>query len=237
MKSYNWKKGIVFFAGCGLIGAVLGGVLKSLEGSGAIHVFAQQVQSMAPSMFVIAFIVGLIGLGGYFYFNAQLKKEQYSDEEGSFYEKHEKAMSIVMMCSTLCAIFNFTALGVNIFNTTALANLFFPLVFANVVVAFFGEVAHISLVKKVRPELDADPLKTSFTRDYFDQLDEYEKNKTGKACFKTLTAMVPLYVSLFLACYVLSIFFNVSAVICLPIGIMWGAQTILMTYYGNKKDK
>lgn len=230
MKSYNWKKGIWIIVISGFIGAVVGLLMSMIEESNYLDTVVSVATSIAPSFYVIGFISGMIGLGGYFYFNGKLKKEHYCDEEGSFYDTHEKAMSIVMMCSTLCAVINFTALGINIFNSTPFAILFF----VNVILAFWGEVAHVALVKKVRPELDADPLEINFNRDYFDKLDEFEKDKLGKACFKTISVMTPIYVFLFLLCYGISLIFNVSAVICLPIGIIWAVQTILMTYYNNK---
>ncbi|MBU3812263.1 MAG: DUF3169 family protein [Candidatus Niameybacter stercoravium] len=233
MKSYNWKKGILYFIICGFIGAVAGALLSRVVSDNNLPNIVNVLETLAPSLFIIALIIGLIGIGGYFYFSIQLKKDGYCNEEGSFYEKHEMAMSIAMMCSTLCAVINFTALGVNFFKPT-LATVIFML---NVCIAFLGEVGHISLVKKVRPELNADPLNPKFHKHYFDQLDECERNQTGKASFDTLSAMTPLYVFLFITCYLLSVAFNISPVICLPIGIIWGVQTILMTYHANKKPR
>ena len=143
-------------------------------------------------------------------------------------------MGITLMCCTLCAVINFTALGVNLFELTTPVSMLFML---NVCIAFLGEVGHISLVKKVRPELNADPLDPKFHEHYFDRLDECEKYKTGKASFNTLSAMIPLYGFLFIACYLLSTVFEISPAIYFPIGIIWGAQTILMTYYANKKPR
>ena len=230
MKSYNWKKGIWIIIISGFVGGVIGFFMNMIEGSGYLQTIVSVANRLSPSLYVIGLILGIIGLGGYFYFNGKLKKEKYCDEEGSFYDTHENAMSIGMMCSTLCAVINFTALGINIFNDTPFAILFF----VNVILAFWGEVAYVALVKKVRPELDADPLETHFNRDHFDKLDEFEKDKIGKASFKTITAMTPIYILLFLGCYGISLIFNVSAIICLPVGIIWATQTILMTYYSNK---
>lgn len=234
MKGYNWKKSILFLIFWGFIGAVAGFLMNLVERTGSLHNIASMLKTLAPSLFILALIVGIIGIGGYICFSIQLKKDGYRDEEDSFYEKHEKAMSIALMCSTLCAVINFTALGVNLFQITTFMGITF---FINVGIAFLGEIGHISLIKKVRPELNADPLSRKFNKNYFDQLDEYEKNKTGKACFDTISAMTPLYVCLFLFCYALSQIFNISPVICLPIGIIWGGQTILMTYHSNKNHK
>lgn len=233
MKGYNWKKFIVFMVICGVIGAVGGGVLQYL-----IHVSDPQswlrgLEQIAPSFYIIAFIMGIIGLGGYIYFNNKLKKENYSDEEDSFYERHERMIDITMVCSTLCAIINFMAIGLNILETTP----FDILLLINVVVAFVGEVLYISLVKKIRPELNADPLQVNFKSHYFDKLDEYEKNKTGKACFQTISAMTAVYVVLFIVCYILTLMFEISPIICLPVGIIWLVQTVLMTYYSSKEVK
>lgn len=234
MKSYNWKKGISIFIICGFIGAIVGSLISRMESADNLHNIVNVLEALAPSLFIVALITGIAGIGGYFYFSMQLKKDGYCEEEGSFYEKYEKVMGITLMCCTLCAVINFTALGVNLFELTIPASMLFML---NVCIAFLGEVGHISLVKKVRPELNSDPLDPKFHEHYFDRLDECEKYKTGKASFNTLSAMIPLYVFLFIACYLLSRVFEISPAIYLPIGIIWGAQTILMTYHANKKPR
>lgn len=168
MKNYNWKKGSLFVLACATVGFMLGGILKRVEGNMQVHTIVEFIQLMMPYLFVVAFISGSIGLGGYFYFKSKLKKDDYSNEENSFYERNEGLMSVLMMYSTLAAVINFTAIGMNLFNETSLG---FLLV-VNVVFSFCGEVGYISLIKKIRPELNADPLSTSFSRGYFDQLDE-----------------------------------------------------------------
>ncbi len=233
MKNYNWKKGILIILVCGLLGAIVGGALKRFMVKGNLQEIVGICKAISPGLFILAFVLTSIGLGGYFYFNAKLKKDHYCDEEGAFYERNEKSMSIIQICSTLGAIVNFTAFGVNLYQSTALASLFI----INAVFAFLGEVCYVSLYKKVRPDLNADPLETGFKKNYYDQLDEYEKDKIGKSSFQTVSAMIPLYVFLFVGCYIVSMLFEISPVIYLPIGIMWTAQTVLLTYYGNKKTK
>lgn len=233
MKKYNWKKGSIFISAWTVIGFIVGFGLNKMEGNIPVHSIISNVKAVMPYLYIVALISGVIGLGGYFYFSVKLKQENYSNEEGSFYEKNEKLMSMLMMCATLGAVINFTAFGMNLVSSHAFDILFM----INVVIVFMGEVGYISLTKKVRPELDADPMSTNFNREYFDKLDEYEKNKAGKASMKTITAMVPIYVGLFLGCYILTLVMGVSPVICLPIGIIWGAQTILYTCYSIKNDK
>lgn len=233
MKGYNWKKFIVFMVICGLVGAIGGGTLQYLISVSDPQSWIRGLEQMAPSLYIVAFIVGVIGLIGYIFFNTKLKKENYSDEEDSFYERYEKIIDVTMMCSTLCAIINFMAIGLNLLETTPFDILFI----INVVLAFVGEVLYISLVKKIRPELDADPLQANFKNHYFDKLDEYEKNKTGKACFQTISVMTVVYVVLFVACYILTLLFDISPIICLPVGIIWLTQTVLMTYYSSKEVK
>lgn len=237
MKGYNWKKLIVIMLISALIGALIGATgaigLRAMLENGEMTVWVEKLNMMAPGLYVVALIFGIIGLVGYFYLNGQLKKEGYSIEEDSFYEKHEKMMSIIAMCSTICVIINFTAIGVNLYNETTIG----VLIAVNVIVAFVGEVLHIALIKKVRPELDADPLDTKFKDNYYDKLDEYEKNKIGKACYQTVATMTMVYVGAFIACYIITLVFEVSPVICLPVGIIWLIQTILMVCYGNKGTK
>lgn len=231
MKGYNWKKLIIIMLVSGFIGALGGLGLKFLLESADKMVWVQKLNHMAPGLYIVALIFGVIGLLGYVYFNNKLKKEGYSDEENSFYEKNENALSSIAMCSTLCAIINFTAIGLNLNNNTSID----VLLMVNVGVAFLGEVLHIALIKKVRPDLNADPLDTKFKNDFYDKLDEYEKNKTGKACYQTIAAMTMVYVIAFIVCYAITLVFEVSPIICLPVGVIWFVQSILMLYYSNKK--
>ena len=77
-------------------------------------------------------------------------------------------------------------------------------------------------------------MNTGFKQDFFDKLDEYEKIKTGKVCFKTTSAMVVAYVITFIVCWGIIGIFEVSPLICLPIGVLWFVQTMLQLYYGCK---
>lgn len=232
MRKSNWKKGVLFIGVCALAGFVVGRMLSAIEGKVEVHNVISSIKAMMPYLYVIACISGLIGLGSYFYFNIKLKKDNYSNEEGSFYERNEKAMGVSLACATLSAVINFTALGINLLEHHVFGILFI----VNVIISFWGEVGHVKLIKKVRPELNADPMSVNFSREYFDRLDEYEKNKVGKASMKTITAMTPIYVCLFLGCYIVTVILEISPVICLPIGIIWAAQTILYTYYSTKED-
>lgn len=231
MKDYKWKKFAIMMVIAIAIGAISGRLIRFTLANGSLGEVAQQLVNMAPLMYVLAVGLGIVSILGYFYFNAAFKRENYTDEEGSFYERHEKAWSVFMICGTLCIITNFTAIGVNLNTETSMH----MLIFVNVVLGFISEVAHVSLIKKVRPELNADPTDTKFHKNYFDQLDEYEKQKIGKACYQTTTAMNMVYVGMFLACYIITILLEVSPIVCLPVGIIWFIQAILHTYHGNKK--
>lgn len=233
MKKYNWKKGILFTTVCAVIGFAVGVLMVQISKRMEVYSFINSVKGMMPYLYIMALISGVVGFGGYIYFSVKLNKDNYSNEEGSFYERNEKLMNVLLMCATLTAVINFTAFGINIFNGHPLVVLFF----VNGLLAFFGEVGYISLIKKVRPELNADPMSTNFGREYFDKLDECEKNKVGKASVKTITAMTPIYVGLFMGCYIVTVLLNISPVICLPIGIIWAVQTALYTYYSIKEER
>ncbi len=98
-----------------------------------------------------------------------------------------------------------------------------------------GEVGSISLLKKVRPELDADPTELGFKKEYFDRLDEFEKEKVGRTSYKTISAMTISYIIVFMICWGLIIIFEVSPIICLPVGILWFIQTVMYTCYASKE--
>lgn len=235
MRDYKWGKGLALMAVCALVGAVLGGGMTFLLGVIALSEIKTILMGYAPYLFVVATISGVIGLSGYIFFNAQLKKDGYSNEEGSMFERYENKMSVVLSLSTACAILNMTAFGINLTSTIGAG--YFVLFMVNVVLAFMGEVANISLVKKVRPELSADPVNPGFNKNYFDQLDECEKIEVGRASFKTINNMLIVYITTFVICWLLIAALEISPIICLPVGIIWFVQTMLMVYHSIKKKK
>lgn len=232
MRDYKWRKGLGVIALCGLGGAILGSGMQILMNRSEPTAIKVAFNQFAPNLYWIALVCGIIGMVGYFYFNNLLKKDGYSNDEGSLFDKNENKMSIVMAFSTVCAILNFTAFGVNL--QKDLASVYFVLFIMNAVLAFMGEVANISLIKKVRPELDSDPMNSGFKKDYFDKLDECEKIETGKASFKTMSSMIVVYVIVFVVCWFLIMGLEVSPVICLPVGFLWLIQTVMMIYHSYK---
>ena len=101
----------------------------------------------------------------------------------------------------------------------------------NMVIAFMGEVAYISLIKKVRPELNADPLVRGFKRDIYDKLDENEKIRAGKAGAKTISVMGGIYAIVFVVCFLLVIFLVVCPIIYLPLVVLLLVHTVVYAYY------
>ncbi|MBU3804975.1 MAG: DUF3169 family protein, partial [Candidatus Cellulosilyticum pullistercoris] len=79
------------------------------------------------------------------------------------------------------------------------------------------------------------PVGLKFKKDYFDKLDEFEKIKTGKASVKTISAMVGVYAVVFVICWILIMSLEVSPIICLPVGVLWLIQTLMMTYHSCKQ--
>lgn len=233
MKDYKWGKGLGFIALCALGGALIGFCMQLFMSMSDLPTMKAVFNQFVPNLFWVSFLCGIIGIGGYFYFNNLLKKDGYSNDEGSVFDRYENKMSIVMTFSTVCAIVNFTAFGMNLLND--LADGYLLLFIANVVLAFMGEVANVSLVKKVRPELNADPVDIGFNKDYFDKLDECEKIKVGKASYKTISAMTIVYLAVFVICWLLIMSLEVSPIICLPIGVIWLVQTILLGYHSCKQ--
>ena len=59
MKSYNWKKGILIFIICGFIGAIVGSLISRIESADSLHNIVNVLESLAPSLFIVALITGL----------------------------------------------------------------------------------------------------------------------------------------------------------------------------------
>lgn len=232
MKNYNWKKFIKIIVISAFLGGIVGFAMAYFQENSMIPNLDRVINSM-PLLFVLSTVAGVVSLCMYFHYITKLKRDDFSIEENSYYEKHEIGITIALKLATICAILNFTAFGINIKNLTDLSYLFI----VNVVLSLIGEVSYISLIKKLRPELNADPLDNKFSQKYYDKLDECEKHKVGKASLNTINSMTIVYIILFLISYLSCDFFNISPVVCLPIGLIWLIQTLLFTYFSVKVDK
>ena len=116
MKDYKWGKGIGFMLLCFFSGVGIAICKNQFKGKNSQVVIIELFSRLAPSLFVIALVCGLVGIAGYFYFDRLFKKDGYSNEKSSFYKRHKNKMSILMILCTICGILNLTAFGVNLKN-------------------------------------------------------------------------------------------------------------------------
>lgn len=232
MKTYDWEK-IIFIALSTLLGAALPGSLLPLFGhAGKAMVIFSKLPEPTLMLYWIALICGIEGLWGYFYYRNLLKKDGYSNEEGSLYEKKEKRIQIVKSFSSFCIIINFMLLGLT--QPNELPEFYNWGYWVSTALGFAGALANIGLIAKVRPELDENITGIGFKKTYFKQLDEREKEKAGRVSFKTMNRMGLIYYCALLFCLVLIERFDVSPITCVTVGVLWFIQTVTMLYYSCK---
>ncbi len=235
MKDYKWSRIIKYLLGGFIVGIVVGITKKGiLEYIGELDINSM-LQSITPYVFILATILCSIGCGGYLYFNKLLKKDAYSNEEGSLYDKNDKKINVTMSLSTIGIIINFIAFGLSLGEEIVESSIFVLIIFIVNSVIGMGEISNISLMKKIRPELNADPCDKEFKKEYFNKLDEREQFQVGRSSFKTVSAMVVSYLIVLLLCYVIIILFDITPLICLPVGGLWVLQTIILVHYSNKE--
>ena len=233
MKDYNWKKLIIVVVSCTILGGIVGMLTNMIISNNPIA-FLEMIEPKFYYLYIAAAIIGTISLLFCGYFFTTIKREGFSEDEGSFYQRNENKITVAMSMSTICGVLNFTALGLTI--TSEGQKLYSILLLINVCLCFIGEVSYIALIKRVRPELNADPLNVGFKTDLFDKMDEFEKYKSGKAAFDTMSAMTIVYVALFCICYLTSAIFKISPLICVPVGLIWLSQIILQIVYSIKSS-
>ncbi len=232
MKTYDWEK-LIFISLSALLGAALLGSLLPVFGyTGKAMVILSTLPKLTLLLHWIALICGIVGFLGYLYYNNLLKKDGYSNEEGSFYDQKEKRIQITKAFSSFSIIINFMILGLT--QSNELPAYYNWVIWVNTMLGFGGAFANNSLIAKVRPDLDENLTGSGFNKMYFEKLDEREKEKAGRASFKTINFMGFAYLSVLFICSVLIRSFNVSPIICLPVGVLWFLQTVTMLYYSCK---
>jgi hypothetical protein len=235
MKKYDWEKFILITLSALIGAALLVALLRMFGFAGAI---GSDFFEPTRMLCWIAFICGMVGLLGYFYYRALLKKDGYSNEEGSFYEQKENRIRIVKTFSIVSYIIVFILFGLFLSNDWPDHSnnwIFNGIFFLNLFLGCLGEAANNSLIAKVRPELQEDLTGYGLNKTYFKNLDEREKEKAGSASFKTMNLMGFSYGLVLLICCVAVGAFDVSPMICLPVGALWFLQTVTMLYYSCKE--
>ena len=236
MKDYKWWSIIKYLLGGFIAGVVVGFTKEGvLEYIGEMDIDSM-LQSITPYVFILATILCSIGCGGYLYFDKLLKKDGYSEEEDSLYEKNEKKINVVMGLSTVGGILNFIAYGLYLGSTTEKSIEFVLILFViNCVLVFIATIYYLVLIKKIRPEFNPDPLAKDFEQEYFNKLDEREQFQVGKSSFKTLNTMMVSYIVVLILCYAMIILLEITPAICLPVGVLCMTQIILQVHYSNKE--
>lgn len=233
MKEFDWEKFILIAFCIFLGGALLTSLLPPLGFSDKAMVIFSKLPELGPTLYWIALVCGLVGILGYFYYGALLKKDGYSNEEGSCYDQKDNRIRIVKTFSIFCSIFTLMALGLTMLKD--LPDYYDWLFFLTAFLGCLGEIANNSLIKTVRPELEEDLMGLGLNKTYFEKLDEREKEKAGRASFKTMNLMGFAYCLALFICFVLIGRLDVSPIICIPVGVLWFLQTVTMLYYSCKK--
>lgn len=143
MKKFDWEK-IIFIALSVFMGASLFGSLVPLFGyTGKGVVILSKLPEPILMLTWIAFICGIVGLLGYFYYNNLLKKDGYSNEEESFYDQKENRIKIVKAFSSVCCILIFMVLGLPESNN--LPTYYNWVMYVNIPICYLGALANNSL--------------------------------------------------------------------------------------------
>jgi len=233
MKEFDWEKFILIAFCTFLGGAFLVNLIPIPEYIDKTIGILPKLPELALMLNWIALICGLVGLSGYFYYHTLLKKDGYSNEEGSFYDQKHNRIRIVKAFSIFCCIFTLMAFGLTMLNE--MPEYYDWVMIVNLLICGLGEAANNSLIATVRPELEESLTGLGLNKTYFKKLDEREKERAGRASFKTMNLMGFAYCLVFLIFIVLIGVYQVSPIICIPVGMLWFLQTLTMLYYSCKE--
>ena len=113
MKDYNWKKLIIVVVSCTILGGIVGMLTNMIISNNPIA-FLEMIEPKFYYLYIAAAIIGTISLLFCGYFFTTIKREGFSEDEGSFYQRNENKITVAMSMSTICGVLNFTALGLTI---------------------------------------------------------------------------------------------------------------------------
>ena len=197
----------------------------------------QKISFFAPMLLLILSVISFIS---HFYFRYHIKKDNYSQEENSYFTTHEQVWSVISgyLCE-ICIILNITFMGLNynsifheIYPTISIYNTyaFYIIVF----LCFTIECLNSNLQKKMRPELNSDITSVNYNNDIFNKMDEMEKKQIGEAAYRSFVFLTNIYVFTILFALYLIIVFDIDTIIVLPVGFLWVSH-MLTFYYNNYK--
>ncbi len=236
MKKNKVIKFIAFFIGCLIVGFIVGFIGGILLKGKDFPPFQQTIENSYPFVLTLTTIILAFGIISYFIHAYKLKKDVYSDDENSYYTRNETCISISSVSITIAIIinsFSFALIAYSGFEPI------YPFIIwiAIALIGFLFETRYVKLTFKVRPELDCDPSSFTFKDDYFDNLDEFEKIKMGKASFKTFSFMIGSFASMLMVCAILCSALNITPLICLPIAILWIIHTVYFTIVSIRLER
>ena len=171
----------------------------------------------------------------------KVKADGYSNEENSVYEQIENKMGRVQGFGTAIAV-GLMPMLVPIALTTSKDTLTsFCVAFATwgfiIFINMINEVQSISMIGKIDPEKDVDWTKMKLNENFYEKMDECEKEKIGMIGAKLVTRIHIVFSVAFVISAVLALQMDFSGFEFVIISGLWAYFTLFITMNSTKKTK
>ena len=174
------------------------------------------------------------------YLSHKIKKDNYNDEEESYYYQHKIHYNLTDYFNEAAMALSFIVFCFNI--SSPLNDIYQKLVIVNsyslfivITLCITTQVILTRLTRKVRPDFNADIFAVNYPYQAYQKLDEMEKSTIGDAAYRTYSWMAMIFIVVLIVTFLFMVVFNINPVIILPVGFLWFVQTTIFTYLLNKK--
>ena len=227
---------------------VIGGVIGAFFGGLSVSDIMDNIPVVNIAFIQTALICVVIGGGlafvGVFLYcshcRSRIKKDHYSNEEDSVYEKISTPFGLASGIGTAISV-TLTPLSFSILVAGNMTRNRFAIVLIMWIsvmsLNLMNEISTIKVVAKIDPSKDVDWSKAKINEHFYNKLDECEKEQIGMTGAKIINRIHFIFGTTFIVAVLLGLFLEFSGFEYIIIGLLWGFFTFYISINSCKKKK
>lgn len=196
----------------------------------------------APLVMICSAIIFICGS---LWYEKQARKlfSAWDQENEAVYDLAEHKLSMAMAATNVGTIihmvwFGFLILARNASFLSAQSLLIYILIFMVLTFVYvFLQRRFVEFTKEMYPGKKGDALDMDFQKQWINSMDEFEQQVIYKAAYKAYSAGQVLYLSILLVLFLGALFFDISVLPFLVVGVIWLIQSIIYLKEAIKSPK
>ena len=235
----KWGRLGIMFVVCFTLGVAIGvgGVLWQEFGFSVISM--DNMGHLLLGLFVVILGIQLVLSLMCAYYRGTIKKDGYRNEEHCAYEKVEDNMGMCNGIGSSLTVFSIPLIGAVVYTGASMELLLWTvgIMILGMGVNTYNELALLKVIGKVDPTKNVDWSRKKFHENYYDSLDECEKEEMGRVGSRLITSMHGIFSAVFISCILLSNFFEFSGFEFVIVGLIWFIFTVFLVASEKKFKK